>query len=197
MITKHDPTKILTAMPVLIPQRSLTVQYVERWKNFAISKLSNAELLSRKLKDSAHKVYHAKKSKTAGVFFISDDGVTIDYLYAYQPVKLEDGTTASEALAFNFNTRVRGVTREIFFGCLMKEFKLVVTDSLYTPDGLSWFESIYDYAFGNKARYNVYAIDLKINKRLKISRDEFNYLQRSFWGMSDQFQEYRFAVERR
>jgi len=187
--------KLTLAMPQLIPQSKLNPDYVEGWRKYAASALKNANLTPIKMQTMPYLLYHKRKSNTAGVWFISQDGITIDYLYAYQSVQIKGQPKASEALAFRFAKRfVRGVTKEIFFDHMLPDLRFIVTDSMYTPDGLGWFEAEYIYAY--HVGHKVYAIDMRDQASLhQITEKEFDGLQPLYWGMDDLHQQYRFAIE--
>lgn len=185
------------AMPQLIPQDKLSLGYVNGWKLEAEKALRLGRHITQYEMDSRSAVlFHWAKSSVSGVWFIALDGKSVDYLYAYQSIKLEGIHRASEALAYLFTDDVRGVTKEVFFDRLLPNQKFVVTDSIYTPDGHRWFKTEYAYAF--RKGYKVYAIDLTAKKYQhvrQIDKEEFVKLQPLYWGLDDAHQKYRFAIE--
>lgn len=190
-----------TAMPKLIPQSELDIAYVNKWKKAAENHLKYKKPSPIEGFTTSYPLYHLATSNTRGVWYISEDGKTIDYLYAYQSIKLQK-PKAAEALAYlfspgggpNYELGVRGVTRDIFFNYLLPQQKFVVTDSIYTPDGYRWFQSQYAFAF-RTAGYVVYAWDMKRNEVRQIAKEEFKSLQTAYWGETDEHQLYRFAIE--
>ncbi len=195
--------KILeTASPQLIPQNDLTMGYVNKWKAEAENSLRVGSNVTRHkldpedVDDYISNLYHWAKSSVSGVWFISRDGISIDYLYAYQSIRLDKSGKhkAAEALAYLFNPSVRGVTRGVFFNHLLPDLKFVVTDFMYTPDGHRWFESEYNEAF--RRGYKVYAIDLTGKPKVEqITHEQFFELQPLYWGKDKLHQKYRFAIE--
>lgn len=187
------------AMPQLIEQSDLDMTYVNKWKLRAERYLKHGEpkpikMPSRPL--DTYKLYHYQKSGSSGVWFIVNKRNEIGFLYAYQSVKIGDIHQAAEALAYTFDKSLRGYIRDVFFDHLLPNSKFVVTDFMYTPDGHKWFEA--EYAFAFSTGLNVYAIEI-VSKReqtvRQIDRDEFTQLQSQYWGMDDEHQKYRFAIE--
>lgn len=189
--------KLETAMPQLIPQDQLNMKYVMEWKASTEKALRIGRGVTKHtLEDRTFPVYHWAKSSVSGVWFISLDGENVDYLYSYQSLLLGGNHKASEALAYLFNTDVRGVTRAVFFNHLLPQQKFVVTDFIYTPDGHRWFQAEYNDAFGRG--YKVYAIKLLANKHPTvelITEEQFRELKGEYWGKSKAHQKYRFAIE--
>lgn len=189
--------RIEVVTPQLIPQDQLDMAYVNKWKALAEKSLRiKRNVSTHNLRYRDYPLYHWKKSSVSGVWFIAIDGKTVDYLYAYESLRLEGIHKASEALAYLFNEDVSGVTERVFFEHLLPDLKFVVTDSIYTPLGHRWFRAEYNDAFGRG--YNVYAIDLGLGKGQKIRRinkSEFDELQSLYWGKDTQHQKYRFAIE--
>jgi hypothetical protein len=187
------------AMPQLIPQDQLSMQYVNKWKADAEKALRLARNITlHKLEPEYQEstLYHWAKSSTSGVWFISLDGKSVDYLYAYQSIRLDNSGQhkAAEALAYLFNPSVRGVTKGVFFNHLLPSQKFVVTDFMYTPDGHRWFEAEYVHAFG--LGYKVYAIDMTGKTKLEqITEEQFWALQTQYWGLDAKHQKYRFAIK--
>jgi len=123
------------ALPQLMPQDELNMQYVDNLKQETEQALLlNSCITLHKLEPeyAAETLYHWGKSTVSGVWFISLDGKTIDYLYAYQRILL-NGKIRTSALPYLFNPHVRGVTKGIFFNHLLPDQKFVVTDFIYTP----------------------------------------------------------------
>ena len=203
MVTKISNNRsIEVAMPQLIQQKDLSLRFVIKWKNIAEKSLRMKKALLTPETELVYPLYHYQTSSVAGVWFISIDGVHVDYFYMYKSIKLaglEEHKVfkAAEALGFLFNDQVVGVTRSVFFDHLLPSQKFVVTDSMYTPDGHRWFKAQYNLAFARK--YKVYAIYLKArdakNSIFEIDLNSFPNLQISYWGMSDEYQHYRFAIE--
>lgn len=185
-----------TAMPMLIPQDQLNMKYVETWRKRAEYALRRNSVTKVKLTTHPIPLYLYKRSTNSGVWFASTDGQSVDYLYAYQQLKVSNHPRAAEALAYLFNPDVRGLTREVFFDFLLPDRKFVVTDSMYTEDGKRWFEAQYMLALSHPEAYTVYAVDLKSNSLKSIfSKEEFHQLQPKFWGRSVTHQKLRFAIE--
>src|ERR1700692_2209946 len=99
------------AMPQLIPQNQLNDKYVWEWKKVAELALKRKHRLVQHSMESGDFFFYYEKSKSTGVFFISNDGVHVDYLYAYKSIKIEGKSTAAEALAYRFSDNVAGVTK--------------------------------------------------------------------------------------
>lgn len=205
-IVKAASRRLETAMPQLIPQDKLDMDYVNGWKQDAEKALRlGRHLTPHPMQSRPTTLYHWAKSSVSGVWFIAEDGKSVDYLYAYQSIRLEGVHRASEALAYVFNadadmgsSGIRGVTKEIFFDYLLTDQKFVVTDSIYTPDGKRWFQAEYSHAFAAHAKYKVYAIDLGAARGSRIrpvTWDEFRQLQPLYWGQDTAHQKYRFAIE--
>ncbi len=198
--------KILeTASPQLIPQNDLTMGYVNKWKSEAEKALRiGRNITQHKMKEARYVLHRWAKSSASGVWFITLDGKSVDFIYAYQSIRLDKSGKhkAAEALAFNFTKnkepldpgRIVGVMRGIFFDHLLPDLKFVVTDFMYTPDGLDWFGAEYETAFGRG--YKVYAIDLTGKPKVEqISQEQFFELQPLYWGKDKLHQKYRFAIE--
>jgi hypothetical protein len=185
------------AMPQLIPQDQLSMQYVNTWKADAEKALRLGRgLTEHPLRNRTYPVYHWAKSASSGVWFISLDRKSVDYLYAYQSIRLDNSGQhkAAEALAYLFNPDMRGVTEKIFFDHLLPGQTFVVTDFMYTPDGRRWFEAQYNDSFGRG--YNVYAIDMTGKTKLEqITEEQFRELQTQYWGLDAKHQKYRFAIQ--
>jgi len=183
------------AFPQLIPQDKLNIEYVNKWRNDAEKALRIGRHVSiHDIKNRDFKVYHWRKSSVSGVWFVAIDGKTVDFLYAYQSLRLNEVHRASEALAYSFNPeQVAGVIGKVFFDHLLPNLKFVVTDSLYTPDGHRWFLAEYNEAFGRG--YKVYAIDLAKNTIVRIDKKKWSDLQPLYWGKDEAHQKYRFAIE--
>lgn len=191
--TKTYPS-LLEAMPQLMETDQLKRAYVAKWRKFAKERLKFGTVSIHKIKGQPYRLYSATR-QGRGVFFISQDGKTIDYLYGYQVVSVKGKASAYEALAYRFNPDVKTVSLRVFFDHLLPELKFVVTDSLYTPEGYDWFRKQYSYAFDHPAKYQVYAIDTATNFSLKINQEEFQLLTSSLWGHSEPFAKYRYAIE--
>ena len=187
-------SSMLTAMPQLIPQSLLNLAYVNKWKVYAEKYLAKGTISPVEMPGTKYPLYHIKKSAVSGVWVISLDGKTVDYIYAYSSFRLKGKHKASEALAYLFNPQVRGVTKEVFFDFLLPELTFVVTDSVYTPDGHKWFQAEYNWAFARG--FNVYALDLtKKVELVQIDKEAFYKLQPLYWGKDKIHQKYRFAIE--
>lgn len=190
----------LQAMPQLIPQGELNMAYVNKWRKLATDAKKRgsvkAHLLSPSDELNPTVLYHYKKSGSSGVWFFWDNvNQVVTYLYAYTSISLAQKPRACEALAYLFDTSVRGFTKEVFFDYLLPDQKFVVTDSQYTPDGKRWFEA--EYAFAFRSKLKVYALDLtkKEIELTLIDSKTFRELQELYWGEDDLHQQYRFAIE--
>jgi len=200
----HDSIRKITertgrqelVLPQLMPQDELKMQYVNKWKQETEQALLlNSCITLHKLEPeyAEETLYHWAKSTVSGVWFISQDGKTVDYLYAYQRILL-NGKIRTSALPYLFNPLVRGVTKGIFFNHLLPDQKFVVTDFIYTPDSYRWFDCEYITAFHRD--YTVYFIDLRNNGRVSQIGDlNFMHLKVSYWGLATAHQQYRFAIE--
>jgi len=132
------------------------MSYVNKWRADAEKALRlGRNITQHKMMESRHTLHHWAKSSTSGVWFISLDGKSVDFLYAYQSIKLDRSGKqhkAAEAMAFNFTKdkeagnpgRIVGVMRGVFFDHLLPNLKFVVTDFMYTPDGRDWFDAEYE-----------------------------------------------------
>lgn len=185
-------TKI-EAMPQLIPQNELDNQYVEKKRIEAVQALRRGYHISSSLLGLGDTLHHYQKSNTSGTFFVADPDGTINFLYAYQSIKIEGKPRAAEALAYRFNFRGKGLIREIFFNHLLPQCKFVVTDYAYTTLGQEWFDTQYHQALARDLK--VYAIDLRSKTFKRIDAKTFIELQPLYWGLDDAHQQYRFAIE--
>lgn len=188
----------LTAMPQLIPQTELNMQYVEKWKRKALSAYKHKALTPRRLRSTNLPLYHAKIG-AGGVYFVMNKDELV-YMYAYTmttiPVHGAPNKVAAEALAYVFDDEGSGLMKEVFFDHLLHDLRFVVTDYIYTPKGRTWFVAQYRTAFLEGHR--IYVTGLTDDFELmEADRDVFVALSRAYWGSADDFQKYRFAIEYR
>lgn len=88
--------------PQTIEQEDLTPDYVNKKKVEAETALRKGKAGTRISTIDGYPLYHYRLGRISGIWFISQDGKTVDYLYAYQGVNLKSpvGQKASEALAY-------------------------------------------------------------------------------------------------
>ena len=198
------------AMPQLLPVLSGSDKFVQKWKTACESTLRNGMNSARVtplkipgMSDQASgKVYHWEKKRNfeEGVYFATEDGKSIDFLYYYQGLQLQSPARkiVCEALAFRFNQDAkytRGLLPILFFNFLLPAAKFVVTDSIYTKDGEErWFHPQYREALAHPGKYKVYAVDTLTRSTAEINLDQFWALQPRYWGSTEEFQRYRFAI---
>jgi len=185
-------TKI-EAMPQLMPQHELDRSHVEKKRVEAQQALKRGHRISTSRMFTGDLLHHYQKSGTSGTFFVADPEGNIDFLYAYQSIKMEGKPRAAEALAYRFTPAAKGLIREIFFNHLLPYCKFVVTDYAYTPLGHEWFTG--QYALAARQGLTIYAIDLTAKTFKRIDAATFTELQSLYWGLDDAHQKYRFAIE--
>ena len=193
--TNNVAQNVEVAMPQLIDQDDLSMDYVNKWKRETEGALKrNNHISSHKLENRNFPLLHWERSANTGVWFVSVDGKSLDYLYAYKSISLGKKPRAAEALAYVFTPNGRGLMPKVFYNHLLPYSKFVVTDYMYTPKVHDWFEAEYNEAFGRG--YKVYAIDLTNKFSMKeITKEEFDELQPLYWGQTTKQQKYRFAIE--
>ena len=139
-----------------------------------------------------HHIFLFKRNVSSGVFFISNDHHTIDYLYAYESVVVQKHRRAVEALLYNFHPTTKGASNEVFFEWMLPEFKFIVTDSVYTPSGKKWFEHQYSQAFSRGLK--VWLINVNDNTSRQIDKEFFDVYGDLYWGSEESFKNNRFAI---
>lgn len=198
------------AMPQLIPVLQGSDKFVQKWKTACEGVLRNGMNSSRVIPikipgmsdQGPGKVFHWEKKRDfeEGVYFATEDGKSVDFLYYYQGLQIliPSRKNVCEALAFRFNPDAkytRGLLPILFFKFLLPSAKFVVTDSIYTKDGEErWFHPQYREALAHPHQYSVYALDTTNREITEISLDQFWALQPRYWGSTEEFQRYRFAI---
>ena len=199
----------IEALPQLIPVLHGSDQFVRKWKRACENILRNGMNSSRVTeldipgvsKTALGKVYHWEKKtgNEEGMYFASENGKSVDFLYYYCKVRILhlEKKAVAEALAFRFNENAlytRGLLPILFFDFLLPRVKFVVTDSVYSMDGQRWFYPQYRQAFANPGKYTVYALDTSTLSVAEVTNDQFQALQSRYWGSTEEFQRYRFAI---
>ena len=187
------------AIPQIIPQDDLGMDYVNKWKKFALSglecgKLEPVHMPARPF--DSNKLYHYLKSGSSGVWFLVNRKREIAFLYSYQSVDISREPQAAEALAYLFDEHTRGYIRDVFFDHLLPYSKFVITDFIFTPQCHRWFQAEYNHAFSTgRLVYAIEILDKRTQSVRQIDRDEFDRLKPLYWGLDTAHQKYRFAIE--
>lgn len=202
-------TKKVEAMPQLIPVLEGSDYFVELLREKCESCLRHKMGSSRVTRvpiqgfsdDEPGKVYHwaTQANGEQGMYFATEDHKSVDFMYYYTSITLQHPkrSRVAEALAFRFNEHAlytRGLLPILFFEHLLPTAKAVVTDSIYSDDGKGWFIPQYRQALAAPGKYNVYAVDTETMSIAKVDQKQFWALQSRYWGSTEEFQRYRFAI---
>ena len=197
------------AMPQRIAVLFPTDATVKEIRQFAQTAYDHREVrksqcVSVTLPGATHaSLWHAKRSRTTGVYFAVGANEKVDFVYDYKSLRVLGKQHAAEALAFRWDDPSRpgpggnrGFTRPVYFDLMLPRFGFVVTDSMYTADGERWLLAQYAEAFRSPNKYAVYLVDTKLGSVTPIqSWEEFSSRYASWWGFTEDFRQFRFAIE--
>jgi hypothetical protein len=198
--------QLITAMPELLNKR-LTIhhEFVIKFRKYAENAIRHKKNSSKlKLLDEVRgvKLYSFEVNQESGIYFTSILPGEVHYMHVWSKVDVVGLSHSAEALAFRFGPRVAAIgMKEVFFDYLLPRFKVVFSDVEYTDDGKRWFEGQYSAAYQSSAYTILLAdhelgtvVDLKSQKE-KHSLTEFMFSLERYWGSSELYKRYRFAIK--